>query len=119
MKAIRAARMLYQQRNIESLCTFVDLAMIIRPDMRRYTILDILIELKYVSLADAGLSGKQAQALTVEELQSLPGMRQTMADATEQAVEYGCILEARHGNLRLRRYAVVALGFERIWAWEV
>jgi hypothetical protein len=97
----------------------VDLTMIIRPDMRRFTILDILIEFKYVSLADAGLSGKQAQALSEEALQSLPGMRQAMAEATGQAVDYGRILETRHGNLRLRRYAVVALGFERIWACEV
>jgi hypothetical protein len=97
----------------------VDLTMIIRPDMRRFTILDILIEFKYVSLADAGLSGKQAHALSVEELQSLPGMRQAMAEASEQARDYGRILEARHGNLRLRRYAVVALGFERLWACEV
>jgi len=97
----------------------VDLTMIIRPDMRRFTILDILIEFKYVSLADAGLSGKQAQALSEEALQSLPGMRQAMTEATGQAVDYGRILETRHGNLRLRRYAVVALGFERIWACEV
>ncbi|MGD9975894.1 MAG: hypothetical protein AB7S77_22790 [Desulfatirhabdiaceae bacterium] len=34
----------------------VDLTMIIRPDMRRFTILDVLIEFKYVTLADAGLS---------------------------------------------------------------
>jgi hypothetical protein len=77
------------------------------------------IEFKYVSLADAGLSGKQAQALSEEALQSLPGMRQAMTEATGQAEDYGRILETRHGNLRLRRYAVVALGFERIWACEV
>jgi hypothetical protein len=97
----------------------VDLTMIIRPDMRRFTILDILIEFKYVTLADAGLSGKAARELTVEALQSLPVMQQTMAEAVDQAREYGRILEERHGNLRLRRYAVTALGFERIWACEV
>jgi hypothetical protein len=53
-----------------------------------------------------------------EELLSLPGMRQVMAEAVEQAVEYGRILAARYGNLRLRRNAVVALGFERIWAHD-
>jgi hypothetical protein len=42
-----------------------------------------------------------------------------MADAVEQARDYAQLLEARHGNLRLRRYAVVALGFERLWAQEV
>jgi hypothetical protein len=96
-----------------------DLTMIIRPDMRRFTILDILIEFKYVTLADAGLSGKAARELPVEALQSLPSMQQTMAEAVDQAREYGRILEERHGYLRLRRYAVTALGFERIWACEV
>ncbi len=97
----------------------VDLTMIIRPDMRRYTILDILIEFKYVTLSDAGLSGKEARELADEALQSLQTMQKAMAEAVEQATEYGRILEARHGELRLRRYAVVALGFERIWAREV
>jgi hypothetical protein len=96
-----------------------DLTMIIRPDMRRFTILDILIEFKYVTLADAGLSGKEARELTVAALQSLPPMQKMMTEAVDQAREYGRILDARHGNLRLRRYAVVALGFERLWAWEV
>ncbi|MGD9975893.1 MAG: hypothetical protein AB7S77_22785 [Desulfatirhabdiaceae bacterium] len=42
-----------------------------------------------------------------------------MTEAVEQVRKYGQILEARHGNLRLRRFAVVELGFERIWAQEV
>jgi hypothetical protein len=96
-----------------------DLSMIIRPDMRRFTILDILIEFKYVSLADAGLSGKAARELTVAALQSLPPMQKMMTEAVDQAREYGRILESRHGNLRLRRYALVALGFERLWAQEI
>jgi hypothetical protein len=97
----------------------VDLTMIIRPDMRRYTILDILIEFKYVTLADAGVSGKDARELTVTALQSLPPMQKMMSEAVDQSREYGRILESRHGDLRLRRYVVVALGFERIWAQEV
>jgi hypothetical protein len=96
-----------------------DLTMIIRPDMRRFTILDILIEFKYVSPADAGVSGKEARELTAEAFQSLPKIRRAMAAAGEQVREYGQILEARHGNLRLKRFAVVALGFERLWAQEV
>jgi hypothetical protein len=96
-----------------------DLTMIIRPDMRRFTILDILIEFKYVSPADAGVSGKEARGLTTEAFQSLPKIRQAMAAAGEQAREYGQLLETRHGNLRLKRFAVVSLGFERLWAQEV
>jgi len=71
----------------------VDLTMIIQPDIRRFTILDVLIEFKYVTLADAGVSGKEAQELTVEALQSLPPMQQIMTEAVDQVREYGRILE--------------------------
>ena len=97
----------------------VDLTMIIRPDMRRYRILDVLIEFKFVGLSDVGLSAKQAKALSVEALQCLPAMQRAMAEAESQAREYGRILNDRHGNLRLRAFAVVSLGFERIWAKAV
>ncbi|SMP50691.1 Predicted AAA-ATPase [Desulfonatronum zhilinae] len=94
-----------------------DLTMIIRPDARRFTILDILIEFKFVTLKDAGLSGDQALALSLEELQGLGLMRQAMNEALEQARRNMKILNQRHDTLRLRGYAVVSLGFERIW-WE-
>ncbi|QTA77981.1 Uncharacterized protein dnl_01850 [Desulfonema limicola] len=40
-----------------------------------------------------------------------------MEDAKIQVKDYGDVLNKRHGNLRLRKYAVVSLGFERLW-WE-
>jgi hypothetical protein len=94
-----------------------DLTMIIRPDMRKYEIFDVLIEFKYLTLKDAGMSGEQAKGLTAEALKELPGMAKKMAEARDQAVRYGDELQKKYGNLRLRRYAVVSLGFERIW-WE-
>ncbi|GAB6058554.1 AAA family ATPase [Desulfonatronum parangueonense] len=94
-----------------------DLTMIIRPDARQFTILDILIEFKFVTLKDAGLNGERALALSVEELQGLRLMRQAMDEAGEQVRKNMEILNQRHGNLRLRGYVVVSLGFERIW-WE-
>lgn len=42
-----------------------------------------------------------------------------MNDAKVQVADYGRPLEKRHGDLRLRKYAVVSLGFERIWGEEV
>ncbi len=96
---------------------YADLTMIVRPDMRRFTILDILIEFKFVRLKDAGVSGEQARKLTREELQALPQMAGAMDDAKLQVKSYGETLEKRHGKLRLRKYAVVSLGFERIW-WD-
>ncbi|MDM8516787.1 AAA family ATPase [Desulfobacterales bacterium HSG16] len=94
-----------------------DLVMIIRPDMRRFKILDILIEFKYVKLKDAELSGEQAKKLSLEELQKLPLMKSAMDEAKNQLKRYGDALEKKYKNLRLRRYAVVSLGFERLW-WK-
>ena len=94
-----------------------DLTMIIRPDMRKYEIFDVLIEFKYLTLKEAGMSGEQAKEPTPEALRELPGMAKKMAEARDQAIRYGDELEKKYGNLRLRRYAVVSLGFERIW-WE-
>ncbi len=96
---------------------YADLTMIVRPDMRKYKILDILIEFKFVKLKEAGLSGEQARKLTTEKLRALLRMTAEMADATAQVKDYGEVLEKRHGNLGLRKYTVVSLGFERIW-WK-
>ncbi len=96
---------------------YADLTMIIRPDMRKYKILDILIEFKFVTLKEAGLTGEQARNLTDEKLAALPPMIREMEEAQKQVAEYGRALEKRHGNLRLRKYSVVSLGFERIW-WK-
>ncbi len=98
---------------------YADLTMIVRPDMRRFSILDVLIEFKFVPLKDAGLSGEQARKLPPERPRALPPMVREMEDARAQAGENGRALERRHGNLRLRKFAVVSLGFERIWWAEV
>ncbi|MDM8536652.1 AAA family ATPase [Desulfobacterales bacterium HSG17] len=96
---------------------YADLTMIIRPDMRRFTILDVLVEFKFVKLKDAEMSREQARKLTKEELQNMALMKAQMEDAKKQVKDYGDVLNKRHKNLRLRKYAVVSLGFERIW-WE-
>lgn len=96
---------------------YADLMMILRPDMRQYTLFDILIEFKFVSLKAAKVTAQQARDLAPDELISLPPMIRELESAREQVKEYGRILEKRHRNLRLRKYAVVSLGFERIW-WE-
>ena len=44
-------------------------------------------------------------------------MRTRMQEAKVQVKDYGDVLNKRYGNLRLRKYAVVSLGFERLW-WE-
>jgi hypothetical protein len=96
---------------------YADLTMIIRPDMRRFKIFDILIEFKYVSLKQVGLTGEKARKLNIKELQSIPAMQTKMKEAKNQAQKYGDALEQKYDNLRLKRYAVVSLGFERV-CWE-
>jgi hypothetical protein len=98
---------------------YADLTMIIRPDMRQYKILDILLEFKFVHLQEAGLTGEQAKSLSQKELESFPEMQKKMKEAEKQLIKYGAALENKHKNLRLKKFAVVALGFERLWAEEV
>ncbi|MDL1985609.1 MAG: ATP-binding protein [Deltaproteobacteria bacterium] len=93
---------------------YADLTMIIRPDMRRFKILDILIEFKYVSLKQSGLTGKKVRKLSIKELQAIPVMRAKMEEAKKQVEQYGNALEQKYDNLRLKRFAVVSLGFERL-----
>ncbi|MBF0377538.1 MAG: AAA family ATPase [Desulfamplus sp.] len=98
---------------------FADLTMIIRPDMRKFQLFDVLIEFKFVSLATAGVSGEEAKALSVEELENLPQMREAMTDALEQVKGYSQILKERYSgkDFRLKSFAVVSLGFDRL-CWE-
>ena len=95
---------------------YADLTMIIRPDMRRFKIFDILVEFKYVSLKEVGLTGEKARKLSIKELQSIPAMQTKMKEAKKQAQKYGDALERKYDNLRLKRYAVVSLGFERVYS---
>jgi hypothetical protein len=98
---------------------YTDLTMIVRPDMRRFDIFDVLIEFKYVSLKDAGLTGEAARNLDPDALKAAAGMKEQMEDAENQVKKYGKILEQKYDRLRLKSYAVVSLGFERLWWKEI
>ena len=93
---------------------YADLTMIVRPDKRHASVYDVLIEFKYVSLKDAGINGAQAEKLSEKELSEIPKIQQELANGTKQVAEYGKKLEQRHKNLRLVKFAVAALGFERV-----
>jgi len=97
---------------------YADLVMIVRSDMRQYQLLDMLLEFKYVSLADVKLSGKQAGEMTADEVKMLPLVSQKLAEAAENLQRYRMALETTYSEkLRLHVYVVLALGFERI-VWE-
>jgi len=97
---------------------YADLTMIVRPDMRHYELLDILIEFKYVSLEKLRLSGRQAREMPREALEQLAGVKTQRQRADAGLAEYRTALQARYGDvLRLHCFSVVAVGFERLlWA---
>jgi len=56
--------------------------------------------------------------LSAEKLQSIPLMQARMEEAKKQVIQYGDTLEQKYDNMRLKKYAVVSLGFERLWWME-
>ena len=98
--------------------TYSDFTMIVRPDMRQYQLLDILIELKFLRLSEAELSGLEARKKSRQEVLALDKVRNAMDAAVAQVKGYQTRLLAKYGaTLKLRTYAVVALGFERV-VWQ-
>ena len=93
---------------------YVDLSLIVRPDMRRYQALDLLLEFKYLGLQDLGLTGEQLRERTLDELAALPPVAAKLQEAEDQARRYGAALRERYGLTDLRLFAVAGLGVERV-----
>ena len=96
---------------------YVDLSLIVRPDMRRFQALDLVLEFKYLGLKELGLTGEQVRGTTREVLANRPAVVAKLAEAAEQARRYGATLRERYGLSDLRAFAVVALGVERL-VWQ-
>ena len=60
------------------------------------------------------LDADAAEKLTAEELIRLPSIAKQMTEGGKQVKAYGKKLENKYGNLRLKKFVVVSLGFERI-----
>jgi len=93
---------------------YADLTMIIRPDKRYLQIYDVLIEFKFLSLKQLGLSGEAIRSKSPAELYSLSVVKHALEEGTAQVMDYGCRLGGRYRDLRLKKFVVTALGFERI-----
>ena len=93
---------------------YADLTMIIRPDMRRGKIFDVLIEFKFLSLKQLNLSGETIRSMSPAELYAQPMVKHALEEGTDQVMDYGHRLADRYRNLRLKKFVVAALGFERI-----
>jgi hypothetical protein len=100
---------------------YADLMMRLRPDVRvDYPQLwDIMIEFKYVKLNQMGLSGTEIADLSQNELAAMPQVQEQLKEAVVQLEKYRQKLLASDDGavLRLRAYAVVSVGFERL-VWE-
>ena len=99
---------------------YVDLALIVRPDARRYPVLDLVLEFKYVSLKQLGMTGQEVRQLKEEACWDLAEVRKSFEQAKEQLGRYCDALHQKYGEgLQLRCYAVLALGLERVLWREV
>ena len=102
-----------------------DLIMIIRPEMRQYSVFDLLIEFKYVPLkgltAEGGrLTGDAVAAKSEADLAGLSAVQEAFSQAQAQLEAYRQTLTRKYGPaLKLRTYTVVAVGFERLLWVEV
>jgi hypothetical protein len=97
---------------------YADFTMIVRPDMRHFQLLDILIEFKYISLTDAGLTGEKAKKARSDELKAIPAVKHKLRESQSNLTRYSEILEKKYGSLlRLHSFSVTAVGFERlVWS---
>lgn len=97
---------------------YADLVMTVRPDMRDTPLWDILIEFKYIGLPELGLTGAEARGLDVENVRALPQVEERLAAAKAKLAGYRRLLAEKYGAvLRLRAFAVISIGFERL-IWE-
>ncbi len=87
--------------------------------MRHYSVFDLLIEFKYVPLKKLPkLTGQEVRQKSHSELVSLNAVKTKLTAARKQLRAYRQTLEQKYGDtLKLRAYAVIAVGFERV-LWE-
>ena len=70
--------------------------------------------MEFVKLKDAGMSADQAVGLTDDELCQIPEIAKQIKDGEKTGKRVWKKLEQKYGNLRLQKFVVVALGFERV-----
>jgi hypothetical protein len=97
---------------------YADMVMIVRPDMRQYELLDFLIEFKYIALGKNKLNREKIRQMSREELAALPAVKEKLKEAEKSLSKYRDILSRTYGDtLRLKVFAVVAVGFDRL-VWK-
>jgi len=96
-----------------------DLSLMRRPELwQQPQLWDLLLEFKLLKLKEAGITGEEAHQMDRLALMALPAVQASLAEAQSQLQRYRAALQVNIGErLRLRTYAVVGLGFERL-VWE-
>ena len=106
--------------------TYADLLMLIRPEMRHFSVYDLLIEFKYLPLNKIDkatgdkkkLTGAEVRQMSPATLLTLNAVKEQFASARLQLQGYRRTLQQKYGAvLKLRTYAIVSVGVDRI-LWE-
>ncbi|MCP4657693.1 MAG: AAA family ATPase [bacterium] len=105
---------------------YVDLCLLVRPEMRRHGFFDLLFEFKLVRRKALGKKGQELKSMDEAELRRLPAVAKAFTEARDQAKDYrAALLRRSEPELsaldppRLRSYVVVAVGLERMLGEEV
>ena len=98
---------------------YADLCLLVREEMRRYNLLDLLFEFKIVRRAAVDRKGRVLRDMDEAELRKLASVETAFTEAKKQAKRYRAALVKREGERNLRTYAVVAVGLERMLGEEV
>jgi hypothetical protein len=97
---------------------FADLCLILRPDARNNPLFDLLFEFKYVAVSKISL--KDIDQVSDKLLKSKPAVKKAFVDAKKQLKFYAKGLQKKFGGqLRLKQYAVVSIGFHRLFFQEI
>ena len=99
---------------------YADLLMLLRPTQRIYQLFDLLIEFKYLELSEVHLNAEGVRGKTDAELVALEKVKIEFTAARSALKAYRQTLATKYGDLlKLRVYAIVSLGFERVLWQEV
>jgi hypothetical protein len=92
---------------------YADLAMIVRPDCRKYKLIDTLIEFKYIKPKALKLTNIKKLSDTALFKHKL--VQSKLKEARKQAKTYSSELIEEFGDLvKLQTYAIISIGFDRL-----
>jgi hypothetical protein len=98
---------------------YADLLYIVRDDKRKRSLLDFILEFKYIALKDIGKSTEELKKIPKKELLENPLVKTKISEAKEQLLRYEKGLNAKHPHIKFRKYIIIGIGFVRILGIEI